>query len=189
MARPLDLLCIGIDPGASASVSLIRRRRGLQPLYVGGWSIWGGSDAAWWRRYDEAAAGLRAALDERPGLPITAALEVPGGRGASRKKLGPDTWLGMGRRAGRLEGLVRAVGAPLHDLGSDRWPRLAQVPVGKRGTGAHRLQEAAQALEGFGAALARIPSGSDSAHERLVCLAESALIAFAHACATPWDAP
>lgn len=188
MSAPL--LAIGIDPGASASVTAVIRRRGALPLLLGSWSVWGGA-STWEQRLGAMRLDLGEYVENHlaEGRPVRAALEVPGGQGRSRRgSRGPASFWRMMQAGGRIEQAIRDMGAELFELTSNEWPRAVGVRVGKsdEDEGAHRIDEARRQVDGFGAMVDGLDRTSKSGHERAVCLAESALMASAVCNLTPW---
>ena len=179
-------LCIGIDPGQSASVSLLLSRPGRLPVYLCGWSVWG-TAATWEDRLIDMRTELRVALRGHPRLSTKAYLEVPGGQGRSRRgSRGPASFWRMMQAGGRIQQVMRDLSLPVVEVESGAWPKALSIggrclPVGKQGDGRHRLSEAGLLVEGAQAALASLPLSNKAERERAVCRAESALIAAAGA--------
>jgi len=168
-------LCLGIDPGRSAALALVQDLGpGLRPRLVGAWSVYG-TDEQWWPRLTDSVsqAALHCMAADSPRV----LAEVPGGGGKSRRNYRADTWLGLGRLLGRIEGSVRVLGWGIETIGSDDWPRWAGVRVGKQDGGFHRLQEAALIVDGAKRHLNHLPLHSDAENERRVAQAEAILIA------------
>jgi hypothetical protein len=178
-------LFIGIDPGASAVIAIIKRRVGKRPILLGAWSIHG-DEQPWQQRLDKARDELQKTLEGEGGTAL-AAIEIPAANGRTRKKMGPWTWLSMGWRAGRIHESVRLLGVKVETMTTGEWPQAIKIPVGKDGLGLHRIDEAGALVEGAKEILASMPTSSAAAQERAICCAEAILIAAAKAAATPWD--
>lgn len=179
-------MVVGIDPGASAAVALVDRAGAGRPLLLGLWSVYG-DWAPWLARADLALM----AIQERPdgGSPVVYC-EAPTGGGKTRgAKFTPDSWLGLGKRAGALRALAWARGLEVwHDVDQEDWAVALRLPNRKfpaeqrRGDpadGWHRVLEAGQLVEGARENLKEMPHESDAAVERIVCAAEAILIACA----------
>ena len=182
-------LFLGIDPGASASMALVRASltrsgsvAGDRPHLVAAWSIYGSTRAAWDRRLDQA-------LQELAAHDVEAAwMEIPGGRGKTINRYSSDWLLGLGKRIGRMqEALRQRLELQTMDLSSGDWPGLVGVRVGKVAAslrpkapeGAHRLGEAALHVVGAVRAPRTWAGLSDAEAERLVSISEATLIAAA----------
>ena len=178
------MLVLGVDPGRSAALALVECRPGARPRLVGSWSVWG-TPSIWWGRLQEALRGLPLAEV------TTLAIERPAADGRQRAEVraerGPATWLGMGWRAGLIEGAVRSAAPALADVrhvDSGAWPRALRLPPGKQAHGQfargwHRVIEAQTLGVGLPAEVVRQPDITAAAQERLVSRSEAALIALA----------
>jgi len=173
-------MVLGIDPGRSCGLALVEHRRGVRPRLSGAWHIRGGTRLLWTSRAAAAVDAVALSLPPTDLASLRIVLEVPGGRGASRRNYGPDTWLGLGRYAGVIEGLLYAeLAVAALEMPSNDWPKRLRLRVGKQGAGSHRIQEACLICAGADEHLAAMPDNSKAARERRVCIAEAILIATA----------
>lgn len=186
MPRGVRVISIGVDPGESAAIAVVRGSRGKRPVLLGLWQIHGSTDAAWFRRADVAVGALWDVLDAAEDYEASHArvgLEgvVPVARGPFAHHA--SGW-GLGFRAGVLFAMLREqLGVmPCVVLPSKAgwWGPLTMggKPLGpKRDGGQHRIGEAGLFCDGAGAALAGLDMGSDAAKARRVDAAEAILIA------------
>ena len=164
---------VGIDPGELAGVALLAVMDD-KPVFVHGGTVQGKKSSLWFGRMEKLLLTVAAAAKSQPSTFI----EIPGGKGGSkRKKRPPITWFRLGQKTGWLQRLCieHGLGMP-EEIGSEKWPRACKVRVGKVNEGSHRIREASQIIEGFGdwAKLQPYESGADK--NRLVTVAEAALI-------------
>lgn len=172
-----DTHVLGCDPGQDGALALVRLdgARKERPVVLGWWAIYGDERP----RQRRLSGALLQVLELLGDADLDAvAIEEPGGRGASHKSYGPDTWLGLGWYAGQVQGAIGQLcpNAAVQRIGSDLWPRKVGVRVGKRDDGRHRIAEARQAA-GFAPDMASVKTAADL--ERVVAAAEAVLIGVA----------
>ena len=191
-------LIIGIDPGRSAAVAVVRAPAQGRPVLLGAWNVFGAkhkssAERAWGRSLDKCLAELgtlapmvaRIWVEDPPadGKTKKRAKGNPWGKGGRMGSTrGPDFLLRLGRFQGELiRGLRTLYGMDPLLLPQNEWAKELRVPNGKQTApfgstprGWHRCAEAALHVEGY-----KLPptAKDDNAGERTVAIAEAVLIA------------
>lgn len=177
---------VGIDPGASTCLAMVRSDGRNRPVLRGLLQVFG-ADHLWFPRLDQAVA-IIAATCEGGGTP-TCWLEdwAPKAKG-ERKVTRASAWIGLGRRQGNCEHawwstfgeLPARVPVATEQVSGGRlgWASILHLPHGKadHDKGMHRVREAILHVEGARDALMAIHNQG-----RQVDAAEACLIAAAAA--------
>ena len=184
-------LALGIDPGASTGLALVRDVPGGLPELLGAWCAWG-ADREWLRRLNE-SLGVVGVLAFDRGVALADVVvwveEPPSHWRSGGPRNTQAAARGIGRRMGQVEmaWAQRTEGTwPRRVQGPEWWePWRGQVAHGKIGDGGHRIAEAGRWVEGARAVLAAMEQETTAARERRVDVAEAILIAGAAAMAGP----